>query len=204
MLDFLHNFNLSQWIATIGYFGVFCIIFFESGVFFACFFPGDSLMFAAGILAAKGLFKISLLAPVMVLASILGYLFAYWFGNKLGHWLSRRPDSFYFKKKYIAKSHEFYEKHGGKALLIGRLLPIVRTFVPIVAGMAEMNYQAFVIYNIIGGLLWAGSITIIGFYFGNLIPDSIRMLVPMMMFIVAMSIIPMLLHYIRRRKLKNR
>lgn len=200
MFDILHHFDVTYWVATLGYFGLILIVLIETGFFFGFFLPGDSLVFAAGLLASKGVFNIWILVPALVLTAIVGYLVGYWFGDKLGHWLMRRNDSFWFKKRYIHQAHEFYTRHGGKALVIGRLVPVVRTFAPIVAGMAEMRYQRFVMYNVMGALLWAGCITLLGFYLGALIPDAGHFILPAVFLIILISILPGIIHYIKNRK----
>src|SRR3990167_250120 len=152
--------NITDLVSTIGYIGVFAIIFAETGLFIGFFLPGDSLLFAAGLLASQHIFHIGVMVPVVIIMAISGYFVAYWFGDKLGQWLLTREDSFFFKKHYLYQARDFYKKHGGKALILGRLMPILRTFVPIVAGMAKMRYRTYVIYNIVGGLIWAGGMTL--------------------------------------------
>jgi membrane-associated protein len=140
--------QLMHWVMIAGYIGVFGILFAETGLFIGFFLPGDSLLFIAGLLAGQGMFNILGLAGGGFIAAVLGYGLAYFFGAKLGDWLSHRADSFWFKKRYLVQAHDFYEKHGGKALVLGRLLPIIRTFVPIVAGMARMSWLRYGLWNL--------------------------------------------------------
>lgn len=200
MLDVIRHFDLIQWVATLGYFGLGLIVVVETGFFFGFFLPGDSLVFAAGVLASKGIFDIWILVPMLVITAILGYTIGYWFGDRLGHWLLKRKDSFWFKKRYLHEAHAFYERHGGKALVIGRLVPVVRTFAPIVAGMGEMNYRSYFLFNCIGAFVWGGCITLLGFYIGAVIPNSIHYIFPVVILIVFISVLPAIIHYLRSRK----
>lgn len=200
MFEFLHHFDVTAWVATLGYVGLSAIVLIEMGFFFGFFLPGDSLVFAAGLLASKGVFNIWILIPLFIVTAIVGYTVGYWFGDKLGHWLLKRKDSIWFKKKYIHQAHAFYEKHGGKALVIGRCVPVVRTFVPIVAGMGEMNYRSYFLYNLLGAVVWGGLITLIGYYVGATIPDAGHYILPAIFVIIFLSILPGIIHFIRDRR----
>lgn len=199
MLDFISHFNLNEWVSALGYAGLLIIVFVETGFFFGFFLPGDSLVFTAGILASKQIFNIWILVPSLVVIAILGYTFGYWFGDKLGAWLMRRKESFWFRKRYIQQAHAFYEKHGGKALVLGRLVPVVRTFAPIVAGMARMSYRSYFVYNVIGALLWGGIITLAGYYIGALIPTAGQYLLPIVLLIIFLSVLPGVVHFFKKR-----
>jgi len=199
MIDFLTSFHLQSWVSSLGYIGIILVVLLEMGFFFGFFLPGDSLVFTAGMLAAKGVFDISTLITVLIVTAIIGYSFGYWFGNKLGHWLLKQKDSIWFKKKYMDYAHEFYHRHGGKALILGRLVPIARTFVPIVAGMAEMPYKSYFIYNVTGALLWGGGVTLAGYYIGTLFPQIVNYLLPMVILIVLASILPGIWHYAKAK-----
>jgi membrane-associated protein len=169
-------------------------IFDESGLFFGFFLPGDSLLFTAGFLASQGIFDEKILIPLFAVAAILGDNVGYWTGAKSGKWLMKQKESFFFKKKYIQKAKDFYEKHGGKTLILARFVPAVRTFVPIVAGMTEMNYQKFLVYNVLGGLLWGAGISAAGFFLGSRIPNVDKYLLPIIVVIVGISLLPGLIH----------
>ncbi len=199
MFESLRHLDIVQLTRAAGYIGLTTIIFCETGLFLGFFLPGDSLLFAAGLLASQHVFNIFILTPLLIAAAILGYALAYWYGDKIGHWLLRRPDSFWFKKQYLQDAHEFYEKHGGKALIIGRLMPIVRTFLPIVAGMAEMTHRRFNLYNIAGACLWCGGISLAGYYLGAAVPNIDKYILPLVLFIIFISILPPLLHLLKRK-----
>lgn len=197
MLEQLFQLNILQLVTLIGYIGIIAIIFSETGLFFGFFLPGDSLIFAAGLLAAKGIFNIWILVPLLIISAILGYSVGYWFGDKLGNWLLKRRESFFFKRHYLEKARDFYNRHGGKSLVIGRLVPIVRTFVPIVAGMVEMPFKKYCLYNIAGAILWGGGIALTGYYIGNLFPQLIHYILPITIVIVIFSIMPGIYHYFK-------
>lgn len=157
-----------------GLYLVMFIIFAETGLFVGFFLPGDSLLFVTGIAIANTMSPFNSTAANLIywmtlisIAGILGNFVGYWFGKKSGHLLMKRPDSWLFKKKHLVQAHDFYEKKGGAAILLARFLPIVRTFAPIVGGMAEMNYARFVKFNIIGCLAWVISMTMAGFLLGE-------------------------------------
>ncbi|OGM11364.1 hypothetical protein A2V80_02410 [Candidatus Woesebacteria bacterium RBG_16_39_8b] len=186
--------TLSELIKTIGYVGLFVMIFAESGLFFGFFLPGDSLLFTAGFLASQGFFNISVLVPLIVIAAIGGDQAGYWMGGYLGRWLMKRQDSAFFSKRHLEKANSFYVRHGGKALILARFLPAVRTFVPIVAGMAKMDYKKFISYNAVGGIFWGSGITLIGYYLGNAIPGVDKYLLPIIGMIIVASFIPAAIH----------
>ncbi|MBI4129802.1 VTT domain-containing protein [Candidatus Roizmanbacteria bacterium] len=192
MLPF--HLDLPELIQTIGYFGIFFVVFAESGLFFGFFLPGDSLLFTAGFLASQGIFNITLLVPLVVIAAIGGDSAGFWMGGRFGKWLMNRKETFLFSKHNMKKAQEFYEKHGGKALILARFVPAVRTFVPIVAGMADMPYQKFISYNVVGGLIWGVGMTLAGYYLGKLIPDVDKYLLPIVGAIIILSVLPGVIH----------
>ncbi|MDF2536894.1 MAG: hypothetical protein K0R18_3056 [Bacillales bacterium] len=157
--DFISNFGF------LTYFILFAIIFLETGFVITPFLPGDSLLFAAGAFAAKGSFNFFFLFALMVFAAILGDSVNYWIGRKIGVRLAR---SRYVKAEYMQKAEVFYEKYGGKAIIIARFMPIVRTFVPFIAGISNMNFSKFLSRNIIGGFLWITLFLLLGYFFGNI------------------------------------
>jgi membrane-associated protein len=167
--------ELMNWItAHGGLYLVMFIIFAETGLFVGFFLPGDSLLFVTGITIANTMSPfdstpVNLIYWILlfVVAGVLGNIVGYWFGEKSGHLLMKRPDSWLFKKKHLEQAHEFYEKKGGMAIMMARFLPIVRTFAPIVGGMAEMNYKKFIRYNIIGCVAWVVSMIMAGYLLGN-------------------------------------
>ncbi|MGW7594287.1 DedA family protein, partial [Streptomyces rubiginosohelvolus] len=143
-------------IETFGLLGVLAIVFAESGLLIGFFLPGDSLLFTTGLLVTTNVIKqdLWLVCVAVAVAAILGDQAGYLFGRKVGPSLFRRPDSKLFKQENVEKAHEFFEKHGPKSLILARFVPIVRTFTPIIAGVSRMNYRSFIIFNVIGGVLW--------------------------------------------------
>lgn len=182
--------NLTEFIETVGYIGIFIIIFAESGLLIGFFLPGDSLLFTAGLLASQDVFTIWLLLPLTFLAATLGDSVGYAFGRRVGPRLFAREESLLFRKENIDKAKEFYEKHGAKTLVLARFTPIVRTFAPILAGVGHMEYRRFVSFNIIGAFLWAIGVTSAGFYLGNTIPDIDKYLLPIIAGIILLSVLP--------------
>lgn len=192
--------NLIDILHTIGYLGVAFIIFAECGLFFGFFFPGDSLLFTAGLLASQGYFNIYILLPLVIACSILGNMVGYSFGKFVGPMLFTKEDSFFFNKKNITKSKNFYDKHGSKALIIGRFVPVVRTFIPIVAGVGQMNYKKFFAYNVIGALIWAGAVTVSGYFLGSQIKDIDKYLLPITFAIIVISFLPVVYEFWKERR----
>jgi membrane-associated protein len=195
----LPHFDLVQIIKTFGYFGLFFMVFAESGLFFGFFLPGDSLLFTAGFLASQGFFNIWLLVPLLIVAAVGGDNAGFWTGTKLGGWLLKQKESFFFQKKNLIKAQKFFAKHGGKALVLARFIPAVRTFVPIAAGIGKMEYRHFFFFNVVGGILWAFGMTIAGFFLGSLIPDADRYLLPIIGLIILASVVPAAIHFWRDR-----
>ena len=196
--------NLLQWVETLGYVGVLVIIFLETGVFVAFFLPGDSLLFTVGLLASQNIFHIWTLIPLLIITAIAGYFFAYWYGKKLGSWLLKREDSFWFKKRYLIQAEKFYSKHGGKALVFGRLIPVLRTFVPLVAGMVRMRYADYLLFNILGAFLWAGGVTLLGYYLGHFVPNAGHYLLPIIFVVIMISLFPAVIQYFKTKAARKR
>lgn len=192
--------SINEIVMAIGFAGVVFIVFAETGLFLGFFLPGDSLLFASGLLASQHIFDIHWLVTAIIAAAFVGYSIGYWFGAKLGLWLIKRPDRWYFKKSYLREAQAFYDKHGGKALLLARLVPIVRTFVPIVAGMADMPLLRYTIYNFVGALIWGGGVTLAGYFLGQSIPNAEKYILPITIAIIVLSIVPGVIHVIQRRK----
>jgi len=203
MIEQILHLDLIKIIESVGYLGIFAIVFAESGLFVGAFLPGDSLLFTAGFLASQGFFDIWLLAPITFIAAVLGDSVGYTFGHKVGKRLFQKEDSILFHKKHLVRAQKFYEKHGGKAVTIARFLPIVRTFAPIVAGMGDMQYKRFLFFNVIGAFLWAVCVPILGFYLGNVIPGVDKYLLPILAFIIIFSVLPTVIHILRENKGNN-
>jgi membrane-associated protein len=189
-----------QTIIHAGYVAIAVVIFAECGLLIGFFLPGDSLLFTAGFLASQGLgVNIWVLTFVCGLAAAIGPLVGYWYGAWMGPRLFNREDSIWFHKRHLMRAHEFYERHGGKALVLARFMPIVRTFAPVVAGMAVMNYARFVVYTAIGAVVWAVGVTWLGYFLGSLIPDAGKYLEYIVALIIIVSIAPPVIHLLRER-----
>lgn len=180
-------------VQTIGYPGIFAAIFAESGLFFGFFLPGASLLFTAGLLASQGFFNPLILIPGVTIAAILGDSAGFWFGRKVGYKLFLRPDSRFFKHEHLQRAEIFYEKYGSRTILFARFIPVVRTFAPIVAGVANMSYRTFLTYNILGALLWASGVTSLGYFLGAKVPGVEKYLTLIIIAIIAVSSIPLML-----------
>lgn len=198
MFDFLH-FDLIALIKTFGYIGIFAIVFAESGLFFGFFFPGDSLLFTAGLIASQGFLNIWILVPLIILAAILGDNLGYWFGAKIGPKIFTREDSFFFNKQHIERTHNFYLKYGSRAIVFARFIPIVRTFTPILAGVGTMPYGTFLKFNIIGGILWGAGVTSASYFLGSIIPGVERYLLPIVIGIIIVSFIPIIIELVKNK-----
>ncbi|UIE36341.1 DedA family protein [Leptodesmis sichuanensis] len=198
------HFDLLQIIKTFGYLGVWGIVFAESGLLVGFFLPGDSLLFTAGFVASQGFLNIALLVLGAFICAVLGDNVGYVTGHKFGRRLFRREDSWMFHKKHLVSAQNFYDKHGKKAIVLARFMPIVRTFAPIVAGIGAMKYSTFVAYNVIGGLIWTAGVTLLGYYLGQVIPDVDKYLLPIILVIVVVSIAPTIFHLYQDRKTSRR
>lgn len=196
MPEFLHL-DLLHLVQIIGYPGLFAIIFIESGIFFGFFLPGGSLLFTSGVLASAGIFNIWILAPLLVVAAILGDNVGYWFGSKVGPAIFKREDSRFFKKDHLERTHAFFRRYGKRTVVLARFVPIVRTFAPILAGVGSMEYRVFFFYNALGAMLWAGGVTLAGYFLAQAVPDAERYLGPIILGIVVVSTIPLLVEWWR-------
>ena len=177
------------------------IVFAESGLLFGFFLPGDSLLFSAGLVVAlAGRPNLGLLILVVFLAAVLGDQVGYMFGNKVGPSIFKRPDSRFFKQENVVKSHEFFEKHGPKALILARFVPIVRTFTPILAGVSSMRYRTFVTYNVVGGAIWSVLGILLGYGLGKRFPQLETYITPIIILIIFLSLIPVFLEVRKSRK----
>ena len=183
-----------------GYLGIFITLFLESGVFFGFFLPGDSLLFAAGLLASQGYLNIIGLIIISVVAAILGNNVGYYTGKKAGPALFNKKRSFLFSPRRIEEAHKFFEKEGPQSLILARFIPAVRTFVPIAAGIGQMNYRKFLIFNGLGGLLWGIGVPVLGYTLGKKVPSIDKYLLPIIFVIVILSAMPVLLAYFKGRR----
>lgn len=200
LLHFMAQFHdVVPLIKTVGYIGITVIVFAESGLLIGFFLPGDSLLFTAGFLASQDYLNIWVLCLLSFVAAVAGDSVGYAFGRSVGPRLFKREDSILFHKKYLQAAEEFYEKNGPKTIVIARFMPIVRTFAPIVAGIGKMKYRTFLSYNIIGGAVWGVGVPLLGYTLGSIIPDIDQYLLPIIVFIIFISIAPGIFHILRAR-----
>ena len=204
LLDFILHIDrhLAALVADYGawiYVILFLIVFCETGLVVMPFLPDDSLLFVAGALAALGGMHIHLLVGLLIVAAILGDTLNYHVGKHLGHRLVARPDSRWFHHEWLDRTHAFYDRHGGKTVVIARFVPIVRTFAPFVAGMGSMAYGRFLRYNVLGGIAWVTSFAYAGYWFGN-VPVVKQNLSLLIVAIVGVSMLPGVVGYLRHRR----
>lgn len=205
MLDFLKQLTNPQ--SIIHYGGLWLllfVVFAETGLFVGFFLPGDSLIFISGLICATKPHLLNMpffaLAVLLILAAIIGNIFGYWFGKKTGEKLYAREDSFLFRKKHLKATQDFYDKHGGKTLILGRFLPIIRTFAPILAGVIKIDFKTFMIYNVIGAVAWIGSIASIAYFLGKQFPAIENYIGYIVMGLIVITTIPVLSTYLKSRK----
>lgn len=193
------HFNLPQLIQSLGYFGVWGIIFAESGLLIGFFLPGDSLLFTAGFVASQHLLNIWVLIFGAFVCAVLGDNVGYATGHKFGRRFFQKGDSWLFQKKHLQKTQNFYEKHGKKTIVLARFVPIVRTFAPIVAGIGAMHYRTFMSFNLVGGFVWTFGITLLGFFLGKSLPAEQldKYLLPIIGLIIIVSLIPSIIHLVQ-------
>jgi len=184
---------------TITYAILFAVIFAETGFVITPFLPGDSLLFAAGTFAARGALNENFLFLIIAVAAILGDTINYWIGHLIGPKVFNKENTRLFKKEYLERTHKFYEKYGGKTIIIARFIPIIRTFAPFVAGIGSMTYPKFILYNIVGAISWVALMVYTGFYFGNIevVKNHFSIVILTIIFI---SILPGIIEYIRQKR----
>ncbi|NUO39890.1 MAG: DedA family protein [Gemmatimonadaceae bacterium] len=203
LLDLFHQLTDVRHLVQVGgYVGLTAIIFAETGLLIGFFLPGDSLLVTAGLLAAQPQFGLNvwLLGLLLTVAAILGNSLGYLIGRYSGPRLFTRDDSLLFKKKHLFRAQEFYTRHGGKTLVIARFMPIVRTFVPVVAGMAQMNVRVYTAYNVLGAVLWIWSMLFIGYFLGRFIPGVDQHIEKVILLVIFLSLLPGLISWWRERK----
>jgi len=178
---------------------LFVIIFAETGLVVAPFLPGDSLLFVTGALCGMGSLQLEILMPLLILAAFSGDNTNYWVGRLIGLRLLNHASQKLIKHEHLEKTHLFFDKHGGKTIIFARFLPVIRTFAPFVAGIGTMNYRSFVMFSALGSVAWIGSLTIAGYFFGN-IPIIKNNLTLMILVIIVVSFIPAILEFIKHRR----
>ena len=184
-------------ITQLGLIGILAVVFAENGLLIGFFLPGDSLLFTSGFLASQHLLPIEWLTIGVVFMSIIGTQVGYLFGRKYGRKLFDRPESRFFKKEYLAQAEAYYAKHGSSTIVLARFVPVVRTFAPIIAGIARMNFGKFLVYNIVGGTIWAAGLTLGGYWLGSKIPGVDKYILPVIAIIIILSIQPGIIHFLR-------
>jgi membrane-associated protein len=196
-VHFLFNVKgLIEWGGTL----LVCIIvFIETGFFVGFFLPGDSLLVTAGVFAASGQLQISKLLLLVPLCAIVGDQIGYWIGRKAGETLYRREDSLVFRKRHLERAHEFYEKYGGKTVILARFVPIIRTFCPPVAGAARMPYGRYFAYDLAGGILWGGGMIVIGYFLGRQIPNISENIHYVIAVVIFLSLLPPIISVLRAK-----
>jgi len=204
VIDFIVHLDthLSDLIQTYGlwtYLILFVVIFCETGLVVTPFLPGDSLIFAAGTFAARGDLKVGWLFLVLAAAAVLGDTVNYWIGKIIGPKIFHKEKTRFFKKEYLDRTHEFYEKYGAETIIIARFVPIIRTFAPFVAGIGRMSYLKFISYNVIGGVGWVAIFTFGGYFFGN-IPFVKNNFSIVIIAIILISLVPAVLEFLKHRK----
>ncbi|HWJ20773.1 MAG TPA: VTT domain-containing protein [Gemmatimonadaceae bacterium] len=204
--DLLHRLrDLPALIQWAGYVGLALIIFTETGLFFGFFLPGDSLLVTAGLIAsgvleARGVsLNVYELGVLLTAAAILGDNTNYWIGRLTGPRIFTREESLFFRRKHVERAHAFYERHGAKTVVLARFMPIIRTFAPLVAGVAQMSYRTFLTFSILGGTLWIWSMLFIGYFLGRYIPGVERHVEAVILLVIFVSILPGIISWWRER-----
>lgn len=186
-----------------GYLGLFAIIFSETGLLLGFFLPGDSLLVTAGLFAARGELNIALLIPLLLTAAIAGNSTGYLIGSRAGHALYNHPQSRFFRRDHLLKTKEFYEKYGGITIIVAQFIPFARTFAPVVAGIAEMKYRRFAMFNVVGAIAWIVSMTLIGYFLGRMIPGIEHHIEYVIATVVLISLLPILIKYLQHKVKKS-
>jgi membrane-associated protein len=201
--DFFHRFsNLPELVQWAGLIGLTIIVFSETGLLVGFFLPGDSLLVTAGLLAATGYLNVYELAPILALAAISGNSLGYFIGRATGPRIFTRENSLFFNKKHAIRAAQFYEKHGRKTIVLAQFMPIIRTFSPVISGVAGMKFKTFLTYNVLGALLWVWSMLGIGYFLGNYIPGVDKHIEIVVVIVVFISLLPGLISGYRSRRAK--
>lgn len=201
--SFAYLMDVRGLVQTGGYIALAIIVFVETGLMVGFFLPGDSLLVTAGLFAAKGDLDIVVLNLLLMFCAITGDATGYYIGKKLGPAIFRKEDSLLFKKKHLIATQEFYERHGGKTIIIARFVPIIRTFAPVVAGIAGMSYRRFALFNIVGGIGWVFSMTMIGYSLIKIFPDAEKHIHIIIVVVIFLSILPGIIEVLRAKMRKS-
>ncbi|MBP3943311.1 VTT domain-containing protein [Sphingobacteriaceae bacterium WQ 2009] len=205
LLSFQHLMNPELLLSSGGFYLVLFIVFAETGLFFGFFLPGDYLLFLAGLFCALGKIDVNIftLCAGLIAAGILGNFTGYYFGYRTGPMLFNRKDTWLFKRKYVVMAEEFYQKYGGTALIIGRFIPIIRTFAPIFAGVVRLDFKKFIAFNILGALLWVLSLTLAGYFLGIKFPNVIHYVEYIIIVLIVIAFSPIAYALIKRNRNKK-
>ncbi len=175
------------------------IIFTETGLMFGFFLPGDSLLVTAGIFAATGALDITTVVAVLTIAAVTGDQLGYYLGRSIGPKIFHRDDSLFFHRRHAERAQQFYDRHGGKTIILARFIPIIRTFAPVVAGVGRMQYRAFVAYNVVGGVLWVWGLTLGGYLLGRSVPNIEKNIHAVIAIVIVLSILPGIIEVLKAR-----
>ncbi|HUQ81560.1 MAG TPA: VTT domain-containing protein [Gemmatimonadaceae bacterium] len=200
--DLLHRLrDLPALIQWAGYVGLTAIIFIETGLFFGFFLPGDSLLVTAGLLASQGFsLDVYVLGALLNAAAILGDNTNYWIGRWMGPRVFTRDESLFFRRRHVERAHAFYDRHGAKTVVLARFMPIIRTFAPLVAGVAKMSYKTFLTYSVLGGTMWIWSMLFIGYFLGRMVPGIDKHIEKVIILVIFLSILPGIISWLKERK----
>jgi membrane-associated protein len=203
IIEFFKHFIVAE--KLINYGGltlILIVVFIENGIFFGFFLPGDTLLLTAGALCATKVLDTSIytLLTTILIAAITGNIAGYAFGKKMGDGLFRKKDTLLFKKKYVFAAEAFFNRYGGKALIMGRFLPVIRTFAPIFAGIVHLDYRKFISFNIAGGILWVFTMVLLGFILGKIWPEMLNYMEYIILGIIIITWIPVIRTYLKERK----
>ena len=192
-------YNVPELVRLVGIYGLILIVFAETGLLVGFFLPGDSLLITAGLFAARGDLDITTLVPTLIVAAVAGNATGYWIGRRTGTALYSRPDSLLFRREHLRMTHDYYDKHGGKTIVLAQFIPILRTFAPVVAGVAAMSYRRFASYNVVGAILWITSMTVAGYTLGSLIPNIESRIHLVVAGVILLSLLPPAIAWFRNR-----
>lgn len=193
-------YNVPELIRLVGLYGLIFIVFAETGLMVGFFLPGDSLLVTAGLFAARGDLNITTLIPCLLCGAVVGNATGYFIGHKAGQALYSRPNSFFFRREHLIRTHAFYERHGGKTIVMAQFMPIVRTFAPVVAGAAGMSYRRFAAFNVVGAVLWITSMSLTGYFLGLAVPGLEKRIHLVVAAVIFLSLLPALVGWVRSKR----
>jgi membrane-associated protein len=193
-------YNVPELIRLVGLYGLIFIVFAETGLMVGFFLPGDSLLVTAGLFAARGDLNITTLIPCLLAGAVVGNATGYFIGHKAGQTLYSRPNSFFFRREHLIRTHAFYERHGGKTIVLAQFMPIVRTFAPVVAGAADMSYRRFAMFNVVGAVLWITSMSLTGYFLGLAVPGLEKRIHLVVAAVIFLSLLPAMVGWARSKR----